>query len=174
MYLRHIGRSSRLHFASTKGYPRIATLLPVRRRFEGYKSDSQKVSSSKLQMDETQRCGKLPPNSNVYSVPKLFEYTRGRWLIDDAEELRARFLAFNYENLCALVLANCPGSTYITALEKREGSNTRVLIFSTDNGKKLVARLPTSVAGPKRLVTNSEVATIEFGMPKASGMTRWY
>jgi hypothetical protein len=37
-----------------------------------------------------------------------------------------------------------------------------VLIFSLDNGKKAVAKLPTSVAGPKRLTTNSEVATMEY------------
>ena len=31
-----------------------------------------------------------------------------------------------------------------------------------DNGTKVIARLPTCVAGPRRLTTNSEVATMTY------------
>jgi hypothetical protein len=37
-----------------------------------------------------------------------------------------------------------------------------VFIFHTNNAKRIVARLPFAVAGPARLTTNSEVATIKY------------
>jgi hypothetical protein len=99
------------------------------------------------------------------SIPELHRYTRGRWLIDDILERKARHVSFNLEELCAVVIGSCPGAAQrITALERKEGSNALVLIFSLDNGRKVVAELPTSVAGPKRLTTNAEVATVEYSM----------
>jgi hypothetical protein len=99
------------------------------------------------------------------SIPELHRYTRGRWLIDDTLERKARYVSFNLEELCAVVIGSCPGAAQrITALERKEGSNALVLIFSLDNGRKVVTKLATSVAGPKRLTTNSEVATIEYSM----------
>ena len=34
--------------------------------------------------------------------------------------------------------------------------------MTTDDGSRVVAKLPTSVAGPARFVTNSEVATVTY------------
>jgi hypothetical protein len=103
-----------------------------------------------------------PSSPPSYPLPNLHRYTRGRWLIDDNLERKARYVSFNLAELCAVVITNCSGAERITALERKEGSNARVLIFSLDNGRRVVAKLPTSVAGPKRLTTNSEVATIEY------------
>jgi hypothetical protein len=89
-------------------------------------------------------------------------YTRGRWLIDDALQQEARYLSFNYVELCTVVLSNSPGAKSITAVESKDGDNVRVLNFSLDNGRKVVAKLPTSVAGPRRLTTNSEAANMEY------------
>lgn len=97
-------------------------------------------------------------------VPELYKYNRGRWLIDDKLHQDARYLSFDFEALCAVVLESCPGATRITSLEKKEGNNARVFIFSLDHGKKAVAKLATSVAGPKQLTTNSEVATMKYSM----------
>jgi hypothetical protein len=103
-----------------------------------------------------------PSSPPIYPIPELHHYTRGRWLIEDSLERKARYVSFNLAELCAVVITNCSGAERITALERKEGSNARVLIFSLDNGRRVVAKLPTSVAGPKRLTTNSEVATIEY------------
>jgi hypothetical protein len=46
--------------------------------------------------------------------------------------------------------------------EKKEGGFNRVFIFTTDNAKRVIARLPSKLAGPPRLTTNSEVATIKY------------
>lgn len=43
-----------------------------------------------------------------------------------------------------------------------EGAHNKVFHCKLDNGLELIARIPTVVAGPGRLVTASEVATIDF------------
>lgn len=42
------------------------------------------------------------------------------------------------------------------------GTSNRSFLAKLDNGKAVVARLPFPVAGPTRLTTASEVATLEF------------
>jgi hypothetical protein len=96
------------------------------------------------------------------SIPDLYNYTRDRRLINDLLEREARYLSFDYERLYDVVISHSPGAKHITAVEKSEGGNARVLIFSLDNGRKVVAKLPVSVAGPKRLTTNSDEATMEY------------
>ena len=92
-----------------------------------------------------------------------FTYTAGRWLRRDMLERDARVLNFDFDALRKRVLELCPGALAIARCEKKEGGYNRVFIFTCDNAKRLVARLPTFVAGPARLTTNSEVATIRYG-----------
>jgi hypothetical protein len=60
------------------------------------------------------------------------------------------------------VIELCPGAVSITTYEKKEGGFNRVFIFTTNNAKRVVARLPFALAGPSRLTTSSEVATIKY------------
>ena len=94
--------------------------------------------------------------------PDPYNYTSGRWLRRDALERKSRLIHFNFDALCGRVLALCPGASSITSYDKKEGGFNRVLIFHTDNDKRIVARLPFALAGPSRLTTNSEVATIKY------------
>ena len=89
-------------------------------------------------------------------------YTNGRWLCRDKLERDARYLDFDFVALCKRVIDVCPGAVSIAKYEKTDGRYNRVFIFTCDNTKRAVARLPTSVAGPARLTTNSEVATIKY------------
>lgn len=43
-----------------------------------------------------------------------------------------------------------------------EGGFNKAFIFTMDSGERIVARIPTSIAGLRRLTTNSEVATITY------------
>ena len=92
-----------------------------------------------------------------------YKYTSGRWLRRDKLERDARFLSFDFDALRRKALELCPGAASITSYEKKEGGYNRVFIFTCDNSRHVVARIPTSVAGPARLTTNSEVATIRYG-----------
>ncbi|KAJ8130483.1 hypothetical protein O1611_g3144 [Lasiodiplodia mahajangana] len=89
-------------------------------------------------------------------------YTSGRWLRHDKARRDARYIKFNFEALCQKVIDLCPGAEAITTFEKLEGGFNRVFIFTLDNAKKIVARLPFPVAGPPKLTTASEVATIRY------------
>lgn len=94
--------------------------------------------------------------------PDPYSYTSGRWLRQDALEREARFIQFDFDALRRRVVALCPGVSSITSYDRKEGGFNRVFIFHTDNGKRMIARLPFLLAGPPRLTTNSEVATIKF------------
>ncbi|KAI8939376.1 hypothetical protein NX059_003159 [Plenodomus lindquistii] len=92
----------------------------------------------------------------------------GRWLRGDTTERKARYIQFDFDALERRALELCPGATCITACEKKEGGYNRVFIFSTNDEQRVVARLPFAVAGPPRLRTSSEVATIEYLRTKTS------
>lgn len=89
-------------------------------------------------------------------------YTSGRWLRRDQLERDARYIAFDFDALCRRIVELCPGAASITTCDKKEGGFNRVFIFTTDNAKRVVARLPFAIAGPPRLTTGSEVATMEY------------
>ncbi|KAI9669662.1 MAG: hypothetical protein M1831_007358 [Alyxoria varia] len=59
-------------------------------------------------------------------------------------------------------------ATSIESYDKKEGGFNRVFVFVLDNGKRIVAKLPFSLAGPPRLITNSEVATVKYLQSKTS------
>ena len=80
----------------------------------------------------------------------------------DALQRDSRTVRFDFDALRRRVVALCPGASSITSYDKKEGGFNRVFIFYTDNAKRVVARLPFPLAGPSRLTTNSEVATIQF------------
>lgn len=55
-----------------------------------------------------------------------------------------------------------PKAQRINRCEKKEGGFNRVFVFSLDNGERLVARIPFSIAGPGSYTVSSEVATMEY------------
>ncbi|RAL09173.1 aminoglycoside phosphotransferase family protein [Aspergillus homomorphus CBS 101889] len=73
-------------------------------------------------------------------------YTSGRWLRRVHSERASRYIAFDFNALCRRI----------------EGGFNRVFIFTLSDSTKVVARLPFPLAGPARLTTNSEVATIRY------------
>ncbi|KAL8676768.1 MAG: hypothetical protein Q9186_006749 [Xanthomendoza sp. 1 TL-2023] len=89
-------------------------------------------------------------------------YSSGRWLRRDKLERESRFIEFSFAALCKRVLELCPGAVSIASYEKKEGGYNKVFIFTMNNASRVVARLPTSIAGPSRLTTNSEVATVKY------------
>lgn len=98
----------------------------------------------------------------IYSALDPHNYTSGRWLRHDKLQRDARYINFDFDKLCKKVIELCHGATSVTSYEKNEGGFNRVFIFTCDNGQRIVARLPTRVAGPPGLTTNSEVATIKY------------
>lgn len=71
-------------------------------------------------------------------------------------------MSFDLQELFNQAVISCPGASHVTDAEKLEGGFNRVLILTMDNGIKVVARLPTRLAGPPELTTHSEVATLSY------------
>ena len=89
-------------------------------------------------------------------------HTDGRWLHQDELQRKSRHVQFNFPRLCEIATELCDGASGVKSYEKKEGGYNRVFILTMDTGKRVVVRIPTSVAGPPRLTTNSEVATITY------------
>lgn len=89
-------------------------------------------------------------------------YSSGRWLRGDSLERQSRYIQFDFDALCKRATELCPGATSIVSCEKKEGGYNKVFIFTMNNTSRVVARLPTRIAGPPKLTTHSEVATIKY------------
>ncbi|KAI9708750.1 MAG: hypothetical protein M1820_003705 [Bogoriella megaspora] len=92
----------------------------------------------------TARPGERESVLDPYNRLDPFTYTSGRWLKNDKLEREARYV------------------DRIIRQKKKEGSYNRVFLLHMDNGARVVARVPFQVAGPRRLITNSEVATTAY------------
>jgi len=95
-----------------------------------------------------------------------YDYTAGRWLKDDRLQRESRHIEFNFPELCNKALEVCTHADSIQKCEKQEGGFNRVFLFTMNNGEQIVAKLPTSICGPPRLTTNSEVATMAYSSYK--------
>jgi hypothetical protein len=107
--------------------------------------------------------GTFPNIPSQLDAPQEFcNYTSGRWIYNEREQLKARRIIFSVEGLksAAAKALGVPNSFDMTKLG--EGLFNRAFLLSNSDGPDVVARLPTSVAGPKRLTTASEVATIKL------------
>ena len=90
------------------------------------------------------------------------KYTTGRWLRNDEHQRQMRRIDLNFDKLCQKIVDLSQGSKSIKNCEKQEGGFNRVFIFTMDDNSRVVARLPFSLAGPAKLATASEVATIQY------------
>ncbi|RAK97240.1 uncharacterized protein BO80DRAFT_415183 [Aspergillus ibericus CBS 121593] len=135
-----------------------------------FDSDSKDPGPT-LEASSIQPCNLRAGGVATNSTPVGFDpytYTDGRWLHRDALQRESRRIVFNFPALCERVISLCPGATEIVNCEKKDGGFNRVFLFTVDTGCRVVARLPTSIAGPPRLTTNSEVATMIYLQSKLS------
>ncbi|KAL3477624.1 kinase-like domain-containing protein [Aspergillus californicus] len=95
-------------------------------------------------------------------------YTSGRWLRRDKLETDSRYIAFDFGALCQKVIELSPGASSINTCQKVEGGFNRVFIFTLNNAKTIVAKLPFRLAGPAKLTTLSEVATVRYLQAKTN------
>ncbi|OJJ84410.1 uncharacterized protein ASPGLDRAFT_82375 [Aspergillus glaucus CBS 516.65] len=89
-------------------------------------------------------------------------YTSGRWLRHDKEERASRYISFDFQALCHKILELSPGASTITRCQKLKGGFNRVFIFELNNNKRMVVRLPFTLAGPALLTTSSKITTIRY------------
>lgn len=95
-------------------------------------------------------------------LDRFFSYTSGRWIHNEKHQLSLRYRRFNIEALKEVVARAGGGKTVLEMEKLAEGMHNKIFYCKLDNGLELIARIPTILAGPGRLVTASEVATVDF------------
>ncbi|KAF4228720.1 hypothetical protein CNMCM6805_001903 [Aspergillus fumigatiaffinis] len=96
------------------------------------------------------------------SCAEFFQYTSGRWLWDEEQQLRDRYTPFNVPELQKVAAHSVGAKECINMTKLAEGSFNKTFKLSMDNGLNVIARIPHPIAGPKYYTTASEVATMEF------------
>ncbi|KAL0957922.1 hypothetical protein HGRIS_000103 [Hohenbuehelia grisea] len=94
----------------------------------------------------------------------LFNYTSGRWIVNDALRLAERRRIFNVEGLRKLAAESVNRSPDdIECLEKlAEGGFNRIFLITMRDGFRMVARIPYPHTTPTYLAVASEVATLVY------------
>lgn len=102
------------------------------------------------------------------SCAEFFQYTSGRWLWDEEQQLRDRYTPFNVPELQKVAAYSVGATKCINMTKLAEGSFNKTFKLSMDNGLNVIARIPHPIAGPEYYTTASEVATMEFvGTPQS-------
>ncbi|KAJ6060042.1 hypothetical protein N7444_002974 [Penicillium canescens] len=92
----------------------------------------------------------------------FFRYTSGRWLWDEEQQLRDRYQTFNVAELQSLAAKAVRSDSCISITKLAEGGYNKVFRLITNDGKRVLARIPNPNAGPAFYSTASEVATMEL------------
>ncbi|KAG6819121.1 hypothetical protein H0H93_015162 [Arthromyces matolae] len=95
---------------------------------------------------------------------ELFNYTSGRWIVNDELRLAERKREFDVNELCRLAAQSVGRSSedIKTFVKLAEGGSNRVFLITMHDGFKMIARIPYPVTAPKFYAVASEAATLCF------------
>jgi len=96
------------------------------------------------------------------SRDSLFNSTRYRYVSNEAEELCQRYIEFDVEELVKEAVYAVGSQKCISVKKGDDGSFNRILVLEMDDGKQVIAKIPTPNAGPAHQLIASEVGTMEF------------
>lgn len=92
----------------------------------------------------------------------FFRYTSGRWVFNEAKQLRCRYIKFDM-NVLARIAAESVGSRSCRKVEKfAEGQFNKVFLMTTEDGKEVIAKVPQPNLELPYYTTASEVATMDY------------
>ncbi|KAE8151530.1 phosphotransferase enzyme family protein [Aspergillus avenaceus] len=92
----------------------------------------------------------------------LHQYTSGRWLWGEKEQLSRRYVKFNLAELLRIAIAVTKSETCVQVQKLPEGNFSKVFLITMNDEKQVIAKLPNPNAGRPHFTTASEVATIDF------------
>ncbi|RMY96794.1 hypothetical protein D0864_05048 [Hortaea werneckii] len=92
----------------------------------------------------------------------FYRFTSGRWLWNEEFRLQERYKKFNVPGLKSLAAKACGAQSCISMVKLAEGGFNKVFRLDMDDGKVVMARIPTPIVGPISRVLASEVATMDF------------
>lgn len=93
---------------------------------------------------------------------ELQEYTAGRWLWNEPEQLARRRVRFDASELMQVTARSLRSKSCVEMEKLSEGNFNKTFLLTMDDGKHAVARLPNPNAGRPHFSMASEVATMDF------------
>ncbi|PYH34307.1 phosphotransferase enzyme family protein [Aspergillus neoniger CBS 115656] len=100
-----------------------------------------------------------PPLSDQHTGDVLFSYTSGRWLWDEAAQLRKRYQPFNVEELKKAAARSVDAKHCVNLTKLPEGSYNKTLLLTMDNDVQVIAKVPNPY------VSQQFVTASELGLP---------
>jgi aminoglycoside phosphotransferase (APT) family kinase protein len=93
---------------------------------------------------------------------EFFRNTSRRWIFNETDRLNERYVKFRPTEL-QRIAGEAMQQDYCPDIAKlAEGGFNKVFILRAKNGREVIARIPTPIAGPAHYTTASEVATMDF------------
>lgn len=96
------------------------------------------------------------------STHEFFNFTSGRWIVNEERRLRERRVWFDVEALKRVATRSVGAKRIISMQKIAEGKYNKAFLLRTDHGQELIARIPNSNVGQTQYVTASEVATMDY------------
>ncbi|PVH97470.1 hypothetical protein DM02DRAFT_719847 [Periconia macrospinosa] len=93
---------------------------------------------------------------------ELYQYTNGRFLVDESFQLKRRQVMFDVSKLCDIAASAGKSSSPIVAIDKFEGGFSKALLMKKEDGTELIAKIPCPHAGLLHDTTASEVAVLQY------------
>ncbi|EAU34897.1 predicted protein [Aspergillus terreus NIH2624] len=92
----------------------------------------------------------------------FFRNTSRRWIFNETDRLSERYVKFRPTEL-QRIAGEAVQQEYCPDIAKlAEGGFNKVFLLRAKNGREVIARIPTPIAGPPHYTTASEVATMDF------------
>ena len=98
------------------------------------------------------------------SEDELFQYTNGRFWVEEENQFLKRRVNFNIQKLCDVVKTVTKDGAQVSKIEKMEGGFSKALLITTEGGAEVVAKIPCPNAGRTMYSTASEAAVLQYGV----------
>lgn len=93
---------------------------------------------------------------------EFFEFTRGRFVSDEKSNVHQRHVKFDMNELAKIAASSVGAQACLTIEKCPDGLYNKAFIFTLDNGRQVIGKVPNPIAGIPHFTTASEVATLSF------------
>ncbi|KAJ0417769.1 kinase-like domain-containing protein [Aspergillus carlsbadensis] len=93
---------------------------------------------------------------------EFFNFTRGRFIVDETENLRKREVVFDMNRLAGIAAESIGAAKCVAIKKYPDGMFNKAFLMTMDDGRELIAKVPNPNAGIPHYTTASEVATMDF------------
>ncbi|KAL0957017.1 hypothetical protein HGRIS_003118 [Hohenbuehelia grisea] len=148
----------------TLSFARLGFNLPIVLVSVSLRSSLLRALYSHFVATPSHQCSRRALSITANTPNDLFNYTSGRWIVNDTLRLAERRRVFNVEGLRKLAAESVNRSPNdIERLEKlAEGGFNRIFLITMRDGFRMVARIPYPHTTPTYLAVASEVATLVY------------